>query len=51
MMIKEKQHIVPFSLLVVGLLSSFLGSHLINAYKGNDKFLNLNEDYDNMLGV
>ena len=48
---KEKTRFYSFSFLVVGLLTSVLGSHLINAYKGKDKFLNLNEDYENMLGV
>ena len=48
---KEKSGFYSFSFLVIGLLTSMLGSHLINAYKGKDKFLNLNEDYENTLGV
>ena len=50
---KEKTRFYSFSFLVVGLLTSVLGSHLINAYKGKDKFLNLNirPDYARKIAV
>ena len=48
---KEKPKLFSFALLVIGMITTILGTHLINSYKGNNNFLNLNEDYENMLGV
>ena len=41
----------PFSLMIVGLVTTIAGTRLINIYKGNNNYLSNDNEFDNMLGI